>query len=89
MISRVTFRATILCHSHPPSPNCLSLSPLSSFSHRRFSTSPSPSPPPSYDVGIIGGGIVGIATARELLMRHRNLKVAVFEKEFEIGNPQH
>jgi FAD dependent oxidoreductase len=39
----------------------------------------------SYDVGIVGGGIVGAATARELLLRHPKLKVAIFEKESQLG----
>ncbi len=39
----------------------------------------------SYDVGIVGGGIVGVATARELLIRNPLLKVAIFEKEPKLG----
>lgn len=35
----------------------------------------------SYDVLVVGGGIVGFATARELLMRNKQLKVALVEKE--------
>jgi L-2-hydroxyglutarate oxidase LhgO len=34
-----------------------------------------------YDVAVVGGGIVGLATTRELLLRHPNLKVADVEKE--------
>jgi len=34
-----------------------------------------------FDVVIVGGGIVGVASARELLCRHPTLKVAVVEKE--------
>ena len=34
----------------------------------------------SFDVGIVGGGIVGLATARELKLRHPHLSVVVFEK---------
>lgn len=40
---------------------------------------------PEYDVVIVGGGIVGMAVARELIMRHRNLKFAVVEKESKLG----
>ena len=34
-----------------------------------------------YDLVIVGGGIVGLATARELKLRHPDLKYAVLEKE--------
>ncbi|HVA37360.1 MAG TPA: L-2-hydroxyglutarate oxidase [Candidatus Dormibacteraeota bacterium] len=42
----------------------------------------------SYDIAIVGGGIVGLATARELSMRHASLKIAVFEKETELAAHQ-
>lgn len=34
-----------------------------------------------YDIAVVGGGIVGLATARELLRRHPRLKLANIEKE--------
>ncbi|CAB3364548.1 Hypothetical predicted protein [Cloeon dipterum] len=34
-----------------------------------------------FDVVIVGGGIVGMATARELIMKHPNMTFAVLEKE--------
>ena len=34
---------------------------------------------------IVGGGIVGLATARELIMRHPTLSFALVEKEKELG----
>ncbi|KAG5857836.1 L-2-hydroxyglutarate dehydrogenase, mitochondrial [Anguilla rostrata] len=39
----------------------------------------------SYDVAIVGGGIVGLATARELVLRHPTLSFAVLEKEKELA----
>jgi len=41
-----------------------------------------------YDVVIVGGGIVGCATAREILNRHRHLRVAVLEKEPDVARHQ-
>lgn len=38
-----------------------------------------------YDVAIVGGGIVGVATARELIRRHPKLKFAIIEKENKLG----
>lgn len=35
----------------------------------------------SYDILVVGGGIVGFATARALLTRNKNLRVALVEKE--------
>lgn len=34
-----------------------------------------------YDIAVIGGGIVGAASARELIMRYPQLKIALLEKE--------
>lgn len=39
-----------------------------------------------YDILVIGGGIIGCATARELLVRNPNLKIAIVEKESRLGN---
>jgi L-2-hydroxyglutarate oxidase len=41
-----------------------------------------------YDVLVIGGGIVGLATARELNRRSPGLRVAVIEKEAGVGRHQ-
>ena len=35
----------------------------------------------SYDIAVVGGGIVGLATTRELLLRHPDLKLVNLEKE--------
>jgi L-2-hydroxyglutarate oxidase len=37
-----------------------------------------------HDVIIVGGGIVGLATAREILLRYPHLKLALLEKEPQI-----
>lgn len=41
-----------------------------------------------YDVVIVGGGIVGSSTARELSNRHRGLKFALLEKEDKLAAHQ-
>jgi L-2-hydroxyglutarate oxidase LhgO len=42
----------------------------------------------SYDVVVIGAGIIGLAVSRELLHRFRNLKLAVLDKEPSVGQHQ-
>src|SRR5574341_86642 len=41
-----------------------------------------------YDLIVIGGGIVGLAVAREVLRRRPDLRLAVLEKESHIGQHQ-
>ena len=41
-----------------------------------------------YDIAVVGGGIVGLATSRELLLRHPKLRVANVEKEAVWGKHQ-
>ena len=41
-----------------------------------------------YDVAVVGGGIVGLATSRELLRRHPRLKLANVEKELAYNRHQ-
>ena len=38
-----------------------------------------------YDLVVVGGGIVGLATAREVATRYPNMKIAVAEKENDVG----
>ncbi|XP_044128415.1 LOW QUALITY PROTEIN: L-2-hydroxyglutarate dehydrogenase, mitochondrial [Bufo gargarizans] len=42
----------------------------------------------TYDVVIVGGGIVGLASARQLVLSHPNLQFAILEKEKEIASHQ-
>ena len=42
----------------------------------------------TYDFVVVGSGIVGLATARELLQRHPQLKIAVVDKEDRPGRHQ-
>uniref|UniRef100_A0A4W6FJV8 L-2-hydroxyglutarate dehydrogenase, mitochondrial n=1 Tax=Lates calcarifer TaxID=8187 RepID=A0A4W6FJV8_LATCA len=39
----------------------------------------------TYDVAVVGGGIVGLATARELILRHPSLSFILLEKEKELA----
>uniref|UniRef100_A0A3P9K2I8 L-2-hydroxyglutarate dehydrogenase, mitochondrial n=1 Tax=Oryzias latipes TaxID=8090 RepID=A0A3P9K2I8_ORYLA len=39
----------------------------------------------SHDVAVVGGGIVGLATARELILRHPALSFVLLEKEKELA----
>jgi L-2-hydroxyglutarate oxidase LhgO len=41
-----------------------------------------------YDILIVGGGIVGLATARDFLKRRPGLRIAILEKESMIGQHQ-
>ncbi|XP_055838171.1 L-2-hydroxyglutarate dehydrogenase, mitochondrial [Episyrphus balteatus] len=38
-----------------------------------------------YDLVVVGGGIVGVASAREILLRNPHLKIAVLEKERKLA----
>lgn len=42
----------------------------------------------TYDLTVIGGGIVGLAVARQALLRHPKLRVCVLEKEKELASHQ-
>jgi L-2-hydroxyglutarate oxidase len=49
---------------------------------------PRTDPPPECDVVVVGAGIVGLATARELALRHDGLRVVVLERESNIAAHQ-
>jgi L-2-hydroxyglutarate oxidase LhgO len=44
--------------------------------------------PVRYDIAVVGGGIVGLATSRELLRRHPHLKLVNVEKESDLHKHQ-
>lgn len=48
----------------------------------RLTTTASHAP---YDLVVVGGGIVGLATAREVALRYPSMRIAVAEKEKELG----
>lgn len=45
-------------------------------------------PDSHYDLIVIGGGVVGLATAREIIRRYADLKIAVLEKEEQVAAHQ-
>src|SRR5215208_2866141 len=45
-------------------------------------------PPSECDVVVVGAGIVGLATARELTSRHDGIRVVVLEREESIATHQ-
>jgi (S)-2-hydroxyglutarate dehydrogenase len=47
-----------------------------------------PPPPGSCDLAVVGGGIVGLAVARELVRRRPRASVCVLEREAELGAHQ-
>src|SRR5215212_5157564 len=42
----------------------------------------------SFDVAVVGGGIVGLATAMEVLKRHPDFRLVLVEKERELAQHQ-
>jgi L-2-hydroxyglutarate oxidase len=51
-------------------------------------TVPPSEPPQGCDVVVVGAGIVGLAAARELALRHDGIRVAVLEREPRIASHQ-
>ena len=49
---------------------------------------PDTEPPASCDLAVVGGGIVGLAVARELIRRHPRASVCVLEREPELAAHQ-
>jgi len=47
-----------------------------------------PDPPSECDVVVVGAGIVGLATARELAVRHDGIRISVLEREGTIAGHQ-
>jgi (S)-2-hydroxyglutarate dehydrogenase len=45
-------------------------------------------PPREADVVIVGAGIIGLATARELALRHEGMRIAVLERESAVASHQ-
>lgn len=45
-------------------------------------------PPPECDVVVVGAGIVGLAAARELALRHNQMRVVVLDRETTLGAHQ-
>lgn len=56
-----------------------------SLSIFRYASTSSSDASSVYDLVVVGGGIVGCATAREMLSRHPNLKIAIVEKEKDVA----
>jgi len=40
---------------------------------------------PNYDIVVVGAGLIGMATAQELIARHPSLTYCVVEKENRVG----
>ncbi|XP_076037732.1 L-2-hydroxyglutarate dehydrogenase, mitochondrial-like [Oratosquilla oratoria] len=65
---------------------CRNVTRMSSCIHVRYaSTTSSDGGGGPYDIIVVGGGIVGTATARELLLRNPDLRLAVVEKENKLA----
>ncbi|CAK9295814.1 unnamed protein product, partial [Gordionus sp. m RMFG-2023] len=61
---------------------CLNIGILS----RKYSTTTNSNN--RYDLAIVGGGIIGLATAQEMISRYPTMKIVVVEKEGELASHQ-
>lgn len=52
---------------------------------RKFNTSAINGSKNHFDLVVVGGGIVGVASAREIINRHPQLKIAIVEKESKLA----
>ncbi|XP_072170956.1 L-2-hydroxyglutarate dehydrogenase, mitochondrial-like [Diadema setosum] len=78
--------ASLNLQRNSPASFCFSsASSCASWHHSSRGFSSNPAERKDFDVCIVGGGIVGLATAQELIWRHPNLKLAVVEKENELS----
>ena len=58
------------------------------YMHDKFCSCQSSQGGQRYDLVVVGGGIVGVATAREIALRHPKMSIAVLEKENRLGTAQ-
>ena len=89
LYTRIT-PALVVCA--PPTPAAAASGFTAPWTSESAPTPPSASPPlaleDEFDVAVVGGGIIGLATAREVLTRFPHLRVVVLEKEREVGAHQ-
>jgi L-2-hydroxyglutarate oxidase len=75
-----TSASSALAHSRPAS--------AASAVQTHSTAGPEPSLRDEYDIAVVGGGIVGLATARELLCRRPDRHLVLLEREDTVGSHQ-
>src|SRR3954467_9258195 len=60
---------------------------MASDPNSAIASAPMSEPPSRCDVVVIGGGILGLAVARELLIRHPDASLCVLEREDRLPPP--
>ncbi|CAG0914926.1 unnamed protein product [Notodromas monacha] len=78
----------LLCAAVPRSLGKHSLGDIVSLRHLSSGVQRASNSESEYDVAVVGGGIVGCATARELKMRHPKLRMCLIEKEKHFAGHQ-